>query len=71
MHHAKLSFSPNRFAEILTFVICIREVGGSNIDRYTDYSVSPGFLQCLEKIVGILLQIRPRALPSTSFPIYY
>jgi hypothetical protein len=44
MHHANLYFLPDRFAEAATFVVCTREGGGSNIDRYTDYPVSPGFL---------------------------
>jgi hypothetical protein len=57
----------------LTLLLRIREVMGSNLGPKTGYPdyVWCGFPQSFQANAGILAQIRPRRLPSTSFTIHH
>jgi hypothetical protein len=57
----------------LTLLLRIREVMGSNLGPKTGYPdyVWCGFPQSFQANSGILAQIRPRPLPSTSFTIHH
>jgi hypothetical protein len=57
--------------EWLTLMLRIREVPGSNLGPvavYDDWGFR-GFTQFIEATAGIIPQIRPRPLPTKSFPI--
>jgi hypothetical protein len=60
-------------AEVESILTCIQEVPGANPARHTycpDWALS-WFPLSLEANARIVSLIRPRPLPSTSFPIHY
>jgi hypothetical protein len=64
--------TPKFVAELLTFLLCVREIPGSNIDQETGYPdwLFHDFSQSLLVNAWIYLKIRPRPFPSTSFLIH-
>jgi hypothetical protein len=61
------------FAKEVTLLLCVRKCPVRISDRKLVIlpRVLRVVLQSLQANAGILPQIRPRPLPSTSFPIYY
>jgi hypothetical protein len=64
---------PNKLAHEVAFIICVREVPGSNLGRDPDYPdwVFRGSLQSLQTNTGGVLYVGPRPFPSTTFAVQF